>query len=192
MPDNMKNITDEVLYTMLANKDGSEKSAFDELYSRYASKIYSYCLKVMASEETAQDIFQEAFTRVFESAKKNTSMQNFAGFLIKITRNLCLNEKSKKHNKNIELDDFQFPVYDKSYAQKELMDLLQITVDELPLEFKEAFILKEYMNMSYKEIAEELNLSVSTVRIRIYRARLKIKEIMAPYISDIQKGENNV
>ncbi len=192
MPDNLKNITDEILYGMLSNTDGSGKGAFDEIYTRYASNIYSYCLKVMQNEDVAQDIFQEAFARVYESAQKNKSMVNFAGFIITITRNLCLNEKAKKHNQNLDLDNYQFPVYDKSYAQKELMDLLQISIDALAFEFKEPFILKEYMNMSYKEIASELNISVSTVRIRIYRARQKLKEIMAPYINDIQKGENNV
>jgi len=192
MPNNLKNISDENLYGMLANTDGSGKAAFDELYNRYASNIYSYCLKVMPCEEAAQDIFQEAFARIYESAQKNQSMVNFAGFIIKVTRNLCLNEKSKKYNQNVDLQEYQFPIYDKSYDQKELMDLLQMTVDELPIEYKEPFVLKEYMNLSYKEIADELKINVSTVRIRIYRARQKIKEIMAPYISDIQKGENNV
>lgn len=186
MAQELQDISDEELFILLGAKKKKEaRKAFDEIYNRYSSKIYSYCRKIMNNDEVANDIFQDTFTRVFEYAKKGKEMKNVAGFILKVARNLCLNEKAKKYNSNVTLEDLKFPHYDKSYGKKELEELLKLAIEDLPNDYKEALVLKEFMDMSYKEIAESLETTLPVIRIRIYRAKNKLKEILSPYLKEI-------
>ncbi|MDC1068959.1 RNA polymerase sigma factor [Candidatus Kapabacteria bacterium] len=187
MKQNFVNMTDEELYTELgSSKKKVSKQAFDELYSRYSVNVFAYCRKILNSEDAARDVFQETFTRVFQTAKKNKVMTNFAGFIITIARNLCLNEKSKKKRVSVSLDDINLPSYDTSYGNKQLEELLETALEDLPEEYREALILKEFMNMSYKQIAEILSTTLPVVRIRIYRAKNKLKELLSPYYNETE------
>lgn len=182
-------MNDEELYDLFYEKKSIAYNAFNELYDRYSTNIYTYCLKIMGAEEIAQDIFQETFTRFYESASKKRKMTNVAGFLIKIARNLCLNEKIRKYNDKVPLEEFRLPSYDQPYEKKEMNSILEMAIDSLPEKYKEVIILKEFLDMTYKEIAKTLDTTLPIVRIRIYRAKNKIREFMTPYIEDLD--ENN-
>lgn len=182
-------VPDEELYQLLSSDKKKATMAFDELYRRYSAKLFTYCCKILMDEAKAQDIFQEAFLRFYESAKKDRNMTNVSAFLFKIARNLSLNEKQKKHNSFISYEDIQHSTFDKSYESKEQVELLEMALDNLEEKYKEAFVLREYLGMSYQEIGEMLELSLSTVRIRIYRAKNKIREFLAPYIEDLENNQ---
>ncbi|MER3328283.1 MAG: sigma-70 family RNA polymerase sigma factor, partial [Candidatus Kapaibacterium sp.] len=137
MGKNFKNISDIELYYMLRGSKLESKNAFEELYRRHSTNVYTYCRKVLNNDPMAEDIFQETFTRFFEGAKKERVMTNVSGYLIKIARNLCLNEKSKKYNDKVSLDDLQLPHYDVSYGNKQLNELLQTALDALPKKYRE-------------------------------------------------------
>lgn len=187
MSDKLQNRTDEEIFLLLKSKDKSVvRRAFDEIYSRYANKIYTYCRKVLNSSEMSEDIFQEIFIKFYESIQKIDKMTNVQGYLIRIARNLCLNEKSRKKMNKVELDDSQFEYYDPSLENNEIADILHTSLDALPEEYREVIIMKEFMDMSYKDIAFALDITVSIVRIRIFRGKKKLREIMTPYINDIQ------
>lgn len=183
----LENKTDNELYEMLHQGGKPGRDAFDVLYARYSSKIFTYCKKILNNSDTAEDIFQETFVRFFESAKVERKMTNVAGFLIRIARNLCLNEKAKKYNDKVPLEDFQMPYLDNSYEKKELNDILNTALEALPEKFREVLILKEFMDLSYNEIAEALNTTLPVIRIRIYRARNKLREILQPYFEEYDK-----
>ena len=134
----------------------------------------------------AEDVFQETFTRFYESAKKDREMTNVSGYLLKIARNLCLNEKAKKYNDKVSLDDLQLPHYDATYGDKQLNELLQIALDAIPKKYREVIVLREFLDMSYKEIAEALDTTMPIVRIRIYRAKGKIRELLTPYFEEMK------
>lgn len=185
MGKNYKDISDAELYYMLKGSKSESKKAFDELYRRHSTNVYTYCRKVLNNDPMAEDIFQETFTRFYESAKKDRKMTNVSGYLIKIARNLCLNEKAKKYNDKVSLDDLQLPHYDMSYGNKQLNELLQTALDALPKKYREVIVLREYLDMSYKEIAEAVGTTMPVVRIRIYRAKGKIRELLAPYFEEM-------
>lgn len=181
------NMTDEELFSKLgSSKRKVSKAAFDELYARYSANIFAYCRKILNNEEAARDIFQETFTRIYQTAKKKRVMTNVAGFMIKIARNLCLNEKEKRKRTHISLEDINLPANDRHYGNKQLEELLNTALEDLPEDYREALILKEFMNMSYKEIANTLNTTLPVVRIRIYRAKNKLKELLAPYFNELE------
>lgn len=185
----LQNIGDEELFALVSKGDSQAISAFEEIYNRYSSKIYTYIKKILRNSPASDDIFQETFVRFYECAKNGQKMTNVAGFLIKIARNLCLNEKISKYNQHLNLDDFIFTINDKTFEQKEINELINIGLDALPEKYREVIVLKEFLDMSYQEIAELLNLTLPVVRIRIYRAKNKLREYLAPFLTETEKNK---
>lgn len=185
---NFENLADEDLFSKLSEKDKSEsEKAFLELYNRYASKVYSYCNRILDSKEDARDVFQETFIRFYESAKVERTMTNVPGFLLRIARNLCFNFKRTRH-RNVAIEDYMhFEEYSKSHEKDELLELIKVALTGLSDDLREAFVLREYEGMSYAEISDFLGISVASVKIRIYRAKQKIREFLAPYIAELTK-----
>jgi RNA polymerase sigma-70 factor (ECF subfamily) len=182
----LKNMTDEQLFALIKGNKKTARDAFEELYDRYSAKLFTYCLKALGNEELAQDIFQEVFVKIFESTKEDREMTNFAGFIIRITRNLCINEKRRKVHSMVPLEEFHMPAYEQTGDRREMNDLLDMALEALPDEYREVIILKEFLDLSYKEIAEILGENLPVVRIRIYRAKNKIRDILSPYLEDLQ------
>ena len=187
MSKKFEQMEDNDLFSKLCekNKETVEK-AFSELYARYSSRVYAYCRRFLGNREEAQDVFQESFARFYQSAQESRVMTNVPGFLLRITRNLCVNEVRRNKN-NVTFEEYMV-VEDHDISDKdELLNLIKRALDLLPPEYREAFILREYEGMSYSEIAEMIDESLSNVKIRIYRAKQKIREILAPYLADISK-----
>jgi RNA polymerase sigma-70 factor (ECF subfamily) len=189
MRNNYSNYTDEELVEMLnLGKSSNTKDIFDELYKRFSPRVYTYCRKILNyNTELAEDIFQETFIRFFESLKtEKNQVSNLAAFLIKIARNLCLNEKARKSYENIPLEENDYRYIDKSYEKIEISNILHKVLDTLPEQFREVLIMKEFMDMTYQEISDTLETSLPLVRIRIFRAKSKLRELMSPYIDGLQ------
>lgn len=181
----LSNMSDEEVYSLLSNKKRQvAKDAFEELYSRYSTKLYSYCKKILLNDESANDAFQETFTKIIEASKKGKVMTNFAGYLITVARNLCLNEKENIRNTMVYVEDIQMPSKLEN-DNKELIEIISVALDSLPIEYRECLILKEFLNYSYSEIADLLGVNLSIVRIRIHRAKEKLKDILLPYSKEI-------
>jgi len=189
MNSDLKNIKDEQLFLLMAKGDQLSFLAFEELYNRYSSKIYTYIRKILNNSPASDDIFQETFIRFYEFSKKSKNMTNVIGFLIKTARNLCLNEKKSKNSSHLDISNFSFAYYDKSYENKEINELVDIGLDALPEKYREVLVLREFMDFSYQEIADILGVSMPVVRIRIFRAKNKLREFLAPFLNENEKNK---
>lgn len=187
MGKNYKDIADDQLYYLMRGSKSEARKAFDELYRRYSTNIYTYCRKVLNNDPMAEDIFQETFTRFYESAQKERVMTNVSGYLVRIARNLCLNEKTKKYKDKVPIEDLHLPHYDVSYSNKQLNEILQTALDALPKKYREVIVLREFLDMSYNDIAEALETTMPIIRVRIYRAKSKIRELLAPYLEEMKE-----
>ena len=187
MNSDLKNIKDEQLFLLMAKEDKISFLAFEELYNRYSAKIYTYIRKILNNSPASDDIFQETFIRFYEFSKKSKNMTNVIGFLIKTARNLCLNEKKLKNSSHLDISNFNFAYYDKSYEKKEINELVDIGLDALPEKYREVLVLREFMDFSYQEIADILGISMPVVRIRIFRAKSKLREFLAPFLNENEK-----
>lgn len=180
-------MSDIELYAALKLEKPSSEKAFAELYARYSPRIFAYCRRILGDYDRAQDAFQETFVKFFNSAQQEREMSNVPAYLLRIARNLCLNMQ-RSNKGHVSLEEYHMPSsFDMSHEKKELLSLITQAMETLPLDYKEAFILREYEGLSYQEIADMTESSLSTVKIRIYRAKQKIREILAPYIADISK-----
>lgn len=180
-------LTDEELYDKLSEGKTVAREAFELLYSRYANRIYTYCRKIMGDERQAEDLFQETFARFYEASTKEKKMTHVAGYLIRIARNLCLNEKQKKVNQGVPLEEFRLIYNDQTINKMEMGEILNMGLDALPENYKEVIVLKEVMGFSYQEIADTLGVSLPLIRIRIHRAKARLREILQPYFEEYEK-----
>lgn len=187
MSGNFSRHSDAQLFGMLREDAQTKERAFAELYARYSSRIWLYCLRVMGDSEAAGDMFQGTFLRFLQSAQVEREMTNVPAFLLRIARNLCLNEKQKMRPVSVPFEALEIPVEDPSMEAKELERLVATALDLLPEEYREAFVLQTYNGLSYKEIAEVIDHPVSTVRNRVVRAKKKIREILSPYLVDYRE-----
>jgi RNA polymerase sigma-70 factor (ECF subfamily) len=189
----MKNIqeySDLELYELVKNRKGQFEVAFAELYNRHSPRVFAYCKRYIGSREEAKDVFQETFESFYKSTHQEREMTNIPAFLLRIARNLCVNYlKIKNKNKIlVSYEDYMAVNEEKKYeGDEELLNLINVALDTLPEKYKEMFILREYDGLSYTEIAEVTDEQVSNVKVRIHRAKQKIREVLEPYIKEIQK-----
>jgi RNA polymerase sigma-70 factor, ECF subfamily len=176
---------DLVLFAKLSEKDAIAQAALTTLYRRYSQRIYTYCRKILGDNHTAEDILQETFVKLFDSGKKSREVENFPAYLMTIARNLCLSHRSRTKRQFVEVEEFHLQVRDVPYEQKELLQLIQTSLELLPEDYREAFVLREYNGLSYNEIAEIIGESLDVVKVRIFRAKKKLRDILAPYLADL-------
>ena len=185
MPRSLHDHSDIELFERLCGAKDVAEPAFAELYTRHGARVYAYCRRIIGDETIAQDMFQETFIRFYQSAQEPREMTNVPAYLLKIARNLCLNCLRDKR-KSVAFEDYHKLSRDTPHEKTELMELIAMALEALQPEYKDAFVLREYEGLSYAEIAEVVDASLSTVKIRVHRAKQKIRELLAPYLADLQ------
>ncbi len=173
------------LYGRLAHDDAAAQAALSILYRRYSQRIYTYCRKIIGESTTAEDLLQETFVKLLESGRQERSIENFPAYLMTIARNLCLSHRIRSKRQFVEVEDFHLASRDVPYEQRELLQLIQASLELLPEDYREAFVLREYNGLSYNEIAEVIGESLDVVKVRIFRAKKKLRDILAPYLADL-------
>jgi len=161
-----------------------QQDAFVELYKRYNRRVYAYCIKMMGAKDVAEDVFQEIFVRVARK-REHFKSGNFAAWLFAIARNLCLNA-IRDSVSYVPIEDVQDSLqtsppeeeYDQSF------EILRAAVEQLPPDLREVLVLRVYNGFSYNEIAEITDTKLATVKVRIFRAKQKLHEMLAPYFAD--------
>jgi RNA polymerase sigma factor (sigma-70 family) len=168
---------------------GSDE-AFIRLYAKYESPLLLYCKRMLHNDSIAEDAFQEIWTRVFElRRRKSIVIDHFRGLLFRSARNLCLNliriEKAHGSNRG-ELGEANELYVEESAtrqtSQREIQSLLLRAINKLPFDQREVFVLHEYSGMSFMDIAEIMNTNEMNVKVRAYRARLRLKKFIQGWL----------
>lgn len=180
-----EDVPDLVFYAQLKDDDTTAQAALTILYRRYSQRIYTYCRKILSDNATAEDLLQETFVKLLDSGRQGREIENFPAYLMTIARNLCLSYKAKHKRAFVQVEDFHLTSRDVPYEQQELLQLIQTALELLPEDYREAFVLREYNGLSYVEISEVIGESLEVVKIRIFRAKKKLRDILAPYLADL-------
>jgi len=180
-----EDVPDLVFYAKLKEDDAAAQAALTVLYRRYSQRIYTYCRKILSDNATAEDLLQETFVKLLDSGRQGREIENFPAYLMTIARNLCLSYKAKHKRSFVQVEDFHLTSRDVPYEQQELLQLIQTALELLPEDYREAFVLREYNGLSYVEISEVIGESLEVVKIRIFRAKKKLRDILAPYLADL-------
>lgn len=163
-------IKDKDITALISDCLVNNKSAQFELYQRYAKAMYSTTMRMLSNTEDAEDALQEAFVNAFKNLKKFDGRVTFGAWLKRITINVCLNKLRKKQLKWLELD---FDIPDAAIDEVPIIDLneLNAAIEKLPSGCKAVFTLKAFENYKHEEIAEALNISLSTSKSQFIRAK---------------------
>lgn len=186
----IKQQTDSDLYAQLSGEKSAAEAAFAEIYARYATRVFAYCRRFLGSYERSQDAFQETFIKFYKTAYQDRPMTNVVGFLFKIARNTCLNHQrinSREQHPVQFAEEFHAPSAAYSHENQELLKLITMALDLLPEQYREVFVLREYDGLPYEEIAEITATSLTNVKVRVFRAKQQIREILAPYLEELSK-----
>lgn len=181
----MRHIPDREL--ILACQAG-KKNAFEQLTKRYYQKAFDVAMLRLQDRETALDISQEAFVRVYRNISNFNVEKPFGAWLYTITRNLCSNYIQRQRKRRTVFSDF-FAVkqalppalvintgeeIEQSETQRQLKDAL----NRLSVPDREIIVLKDLESFSYKEIAEILKIPQGSVMSRLYYARKRLAKLM--------------
>ncbi|MCB0710900.1 MAG: RNA polymerase sigma factor [Ignavibacteriae bacterium] len=181
MADRYAHYSDEDLFRLMGE---GRKDAFAEIYTRYRGRIYAYVLRMIGDRDRADDIFQETFTRIYRHChEKDHDIARASSYIFTTARNRCLNAiRDRKTTTDVE--DYHQIVYQPSYENAELSELVKTSLELLPDHYREAFVLREYDGLSYHEISEITGESLASVKIHIFRAKKKLREILMPYLEE--------
>ncbi len=172
------NITDRLIQ--------GDENAFRELVEEYRQMVFRTCMGVLHNSGDADDVTQEVFIEVFRSMGKFRADAKISTWLYRIALNKSLNfiRDNRKHRAlslsgappNDALAAHGTDGPEEVLQNKEKKKILEQAIDSLPAKQKKAFVLSKYDDLSYKEIAEVMKLSVSSVESLLFRARQNLQK----------------
>ncbi len=176
---------------LIRRSQEGDVEAFEELILAHQQKIYSIAYRMMGNPYDASDMAQEALVKIFKFIKNYRGEASFSTWIYHITMNTCRDELRKKYwqietsldqpmdneegSFNREIADFSSLPED-IYEKKELGAYLQGLIQALHPEYRMVIVMRENMGLSYEEIAEQLNISLGTVKSRLNRARKCLRD----------------
>ncbi len=149
---------------------------FNELYEQYAPDVYRFAFWLSGNAADADDITSETFVRAWVGTGRKIQTETIKAYLFTIARNLYLKQKQKE-NRNLALEltlvDEQLNP-EKALSVKQELQQVWAVLAKLPEIDRAAFILRVQYEMPYAEISRTLQLSLSAVKVKVHRTRLKL------------------
>lgn len=157
------------------------RTFFTEMYVTHYSSLVAYLLQFTRNETEAEDLAQASFTVLWDKRNKHHISTSFKSYLFSVAYNLFIDSlrTRKKHELFIEqvkkegLDELVNEP-DDSLAQK--LNALDTAINELPAKCREIFLMHKKQQIPYKQIAEQLNISLKTVEAQMRIAKIKLRE----------------
>ena len=172
---------------------------FDKLIDKYSDKIFRLSYGIVGNAQEAEDMVQEIFMKAYKNLSKFRGDANFGTWLYRITVNHCLGKARGKKKfktapleyidpqgspneyKTIEIEDMRYNP-EENFLGRELKEKLFGVIGSIPVENRMVIILRDIEEYSNEEVGKMLNLSVPTVKSRLHRARVFVREKMEKYL----------
>lgn len=182
------NLSDNELVNQFLSGD---QMAIELLIRRHRKRVFGYILLLVKNQTIAEDVFQDTFVKVIKSLQENKYTDNgrFVSWVMRIAHNLIIDyfrkEKQLKtySNDQSEVDVFNSPKFSEKNVEEhmvfeQILSEVRILVDELPEEQREVVLLRHYAGLSFKEIAEQTNVSINTALGRMRYALINMRKVM--------------
>jgi RNA polymerase sigma-70 factor (ECF subfamily) len=187
----MTNVPDDQLLIERCQK--GDRSAFDLLVRKHERRAYQYAFRLTSSQDEAMEVVGDAFVRVYNALNNFRGQSAFTTWLYRIITNCYLDLKKRDKSKfNVSLDapaeidgnEFERQIEDPlagpdlAVEREERERIVQTSLKKLP-DYQQAMLVMYHVeNLSYEEIAESLDLPLGTVKSRLNRARLGLRELL--------------
>jgi RNA polymerase sigma-70 factor, ECF subfamily len=160
-----------------------ERPAFAQLVEHYWDRLYRWLYHLTRDQHTAEDLVQESFLKAFAGLKKFQAGTNFGAWLFRIAHNNYANQCRASSRPREALPDHvpdsQPGPLDQAISSEALQSLGR-AIHSLPAEFRAALLLRVEEGLSFRQIAEVLDLTEETARWRVFKARQKLLSLLAP------------
>jgi RNA polymerase sigma-70 factor (ECF subfamily) len=169
-----------------------EVRAFEVLLTRHRKPVYNFVLRFVGERETAEDLLQDVFMRVIKGAEAYKRQAKFTTWLYTIARNLCVDQtRRRKHRKHASLDapmdtseesgtlmdviPSNEMASDRKSLNKQLHQQMQAAIAALSEEQREVFLMREFLDMPFRQIADVVGVPENTVKSRMRYALEKLR-----------------
>jgi RNA polymerase sigma-70 factor (ECF subfamily) len=169
---------------VLRKAQRGDERAFTLIVRAYETPVYNYVVRLVGGDRVlAEDLTQEVFLRVFQGLPKFSLRSKFTTWLFQVTKNRVLDElraNERRPRLSVALDDIPpLEVVDAPLENVEAMDAVWRSVGDLTPDLKMALLLRDVVGLSYTEIADALEITLATVKWRIYKAREEVQLSLA-------------
>ena len=189
-------------HALLQQTLAGDEDGFAELVARYRNQITSYIYRMVSDYDTAVDLSQETFIRVYRAAARYQTTHAFSTYIYRIATNLAISELRKRKRRRLvsltgmltspdgeESIDFnppdEQPLQDIALVDAERRAVVKRAISTLPERYRAPLVLRDVEGKSYDEIAAILRTSEGTVKSRINRARNFLRDKMRNYVQAV-------
>jgi len=188
-------MTAELADLVALAKEGDQQ-AFEELVRRTYSDSYTLALRLTGDEDDARDVVQESYLRAYRGLKRFRGDAQFTTWLYRITANCAANQlRRRTRHRHEELDEDSGPVMDADHDPAVLADAADLrarvegALALLPPRLRAVVVLRDVYDLPHEAIAAELGISESAAKVRLHRARRKLRSEVFPGREDEQDEE---
>ena len=183
---------------LLQGLKAGEPEACACMIKHYASRVYAIAIRMVNNKEEAEEVLQETFISACKNIKKFEGRSALGTWLHRIATNAALMRLRKRKLQEVSLDapietkdgaDVYREIQDWAFSpddhamNSEIRDMLEKAISELPETLRTVFVLREIEGYSTEETARLLDISISAAKVRLHRARLRLRQALAPYFT---------
>jgi RNA polymerase sigma-70 factor (ECF subfamily) len=170
-------------FGVLKRAQRGDERAFSLIVRAYETPVFNYVLRLVGDRALAEDLTQEVFLRVFQGLPNFSLRCRFTTWLFQVTKNRVLDElraSERRPRSVVPLEDIPpLEVLDAPVERVEAIDAVWRAVNELSIDLKMALLLRDIVGLSYAEIADALEVTLATVKWRIFKAREEVQLALA-------------
>lgn len=176
---------------LIAACQQGDHRAFRQVFEIYRDRVFSLCRSMSGSDEDAEDLTQDAFVAAFKGVAGFRGESSFGTWLYRIAANRCSVELRRRQPRFQEVEEAErqnvLPLstrgnQEEQLVRKELVKRVQAAIADLPESQRLIFVLGTQMGMRYREIGEIVGCSEDAVKVRIHRARKRVRDALKPYM----------
>jgi RNA polymerase sigma-70 factor (ECF subfamily) len=177
---------------VLRKAQNGDERAFTLILRAYERPVYNYVLRMVGDRSLAEDLTQDIFLRVFQGLKGFSLRSRFTTWLFQVAKNRVLDElrsAERRPRHLVALEDAPpLESIDRPFEQIEAMDAVWRAIHALNPDLKTALLMRDVVGLSYNEIADALEITLATVKWRIFKAREEVVAALAREGVSVNKG----
>ena len=151
------------------------KEALEILYNKTKSYVYGYAFSMLNNVTDAEDVMQDTYVNIYKYAYMYNPRNKPLAWILKITKNLCLNKLKKRNRKETDIADIEHKITNSKKNEHHDYVFAKAILEDLSEEEKKIVILSSVDGLKYREIADLLDLNLSTVLSKYHRAMNKLR-----------------
>ncbi len=162
---------------VLRRAQRGDEAAFCELVRLYQLPLFNYVLRLVGNRPLAEDLTQEVFLRVFQALPRFSGRSRFTTWLFQIAKHRVVDEMralERRPRPSAQLEDLEWPATELSADGRQTIVELWRAIGDLEVDLRMALLLRDVVGLSYREIADVLEITLASVKWRIYEARERV------------------